>query len=151
MNANMGLTFKVTGRLPATDSSGLNHNPNRNLNLSGSADHASPGASQGGFASAAKPGVVRMAGRVARAFAKWMAAGMPTRSDAEVARVGAICRGCEFWNANGLSGIGQCSRCGCGPLKWEWATEECVLPGAGKRWEADWPRKNAENTKREAG
>ncbi len=77
-----------------------------------------------------------MAGRLAIAFARWVVAGRPVRSEAEAERVGAICRGCEFWNPKGLMGAGQCTQCGCGPIKWEWATEECVLAAPNKKWEA---------------
>ena len=41
------------------------------------------------------------------ALARWTAAGMPTREQAEVKRLEAICRECEHYRK------GRCAKCGC--------------------------------------
>lgn len=42
----------------------------------------------------------------------------------------ALCRGCVFHDL----ARGACTKCGCGGLKLELATEECPLPGPEKKW-----------------
>ena len=66
--------------------------------------------------------------RYARAFIRWTLAGCPVRTDAEVARLRAVCAGCKYGTT------GECSRCGCrvkGGSWWgdklRWATEDCPL------------------------
>jgi hypothetical protein len=67
--------------------------------------------------------------RYAKALLKWSAAGFPTRSDAEVAAIVAICQACEKF------ADGTCTKCGCGVSQSRWAvrnkarmtTETCPL------------------------
>lgn len=58
--------------------------------------------------SADKPvSAARKAINYAAESSKWIAAGMPERTDAEVARLAAICHSCEHLVE------GACSKCGC--------------------------------------
>lgn len=65
----------------------------------------------------------------ARALARWTAAGMPTREQAEVERLEAVCRACEHYRK------GRCTKCGCCVSKsraaWrnkiKMATENCPV------------------------
>lgn len=75
------------------------------------------------------PSLLTMAGNAAKAAGRVLAAaakGEPIKVPASVYHERLeICRPCEF-NRDRPSGV-KCSRCGCGGLKLELATEECPL------------------------
>jgi hypothetical protein len=90
-------------------------------------------------AAPAPPSFARQAWNYLAATAKWAAAGRPTRSDAEVGRVLAICQACPNFRPI-AAGDGQCLLCGCGcsadssalANKLRMATEHC--PDEPARW-----------------
>lgn len=53
----------------------------------------------------------RMGWTYAKAVAKWIAAGSPTRSEAEIARIFAICEACPYFARK--SKRPHCTICGC--------------------------------------
>jgi hypothetical protein len=69
----------------------------------------------------------------AGAILKWRKAGYPTRTDEEVARIAALCKGCEHYRDTWLGG--RCAKCGCRvnessivvTNKIRMATEDCPL------------------------
>ena len=73
------------------------------------------------------------------ARSKWIAAGKPTRSDAEVASLFVICKACPSYKPHGRR-YGKCKLCGCSLNlgktlnKLRWATEAC--PDEPPRWTA---------------
>ena len=80
------------------------------------------------------PTPLEKAKHYAKALLKWSAAGFPTRTDAEVAAIVAICEACEKWDCAKAA----CGVCGCGVSQRRWAvtnkarmkTEVCPL----KKW-----------------
>lgn len=87
------------------------------------------------------PGVARMAGNFAKAYASHVIAGRPQATDEQVAERFAICQGCELYKSTG-EGRGQClhESCGCylklvgvnGLNKLRWADQACPLG----KWQA---------------
>lgn len=71
---------------------------------------------------------------VSRAFARWSAAGFPTRTDEQRAACFAVCQGCRLFRPGSVAGTGSCGKCGCKLSadstlmnKIGWATEDCPL------------------------
>lgn len=77
------------------------------------------------------PGIIKRAGQYAKAIARWTAAGSPTRTQAEIDGLLAVCRGCRQYNAQHAA----CAKCGCNvnsqasglANKLAMATEHCPL------------------------
>jgi hypothetical protein len=82
-----------------------------------------------------KQGIFNLAYRYTRALSRWIKAGRPTRSEAEIKQIfETFCQPCEGYNG------GQCRYCGCrvnqktaAPLnKIAMATEDCPLQKWGR-------------------
>lgn len=73
-----------------------------------------------------------------RAMREWNRLGRPVAShDLRIARM-SVCQACEYWNAAGNLGLGECQAPGCGCTKFKvWLlNEKCPYPG-GSKWPVD--------------
>ena len=74
------------------------------------------------------PSIVNMAANFSGSLANWARNGFGTVSDSTIQSRLDICKGCEFWNADGFKGTGRCQKCGCSTwAKLRMATEKCPL------------------------
>lgn len=80
----------------------------------------------------ASPGLLKRAGSVVVDTIRFVAAGCPTVTDAQLEERVLICDGCVLadgkpgWDA-GMYGVGGCRQCGCVRWKRNMATTECPL------------------------
>lgn len=59
---------------------------------------------------------------------KWAKSGFQTVSEEDLVSRLEICKGCEFWDADGFAGTGRCQKCGCSTqAKLRMATSSCPL------------------------
>ena len=70
------------------------------------------------------PSMPKMAGNLLKETGRHIAGGMKKRSDAEIARVMAICGGCELY----VKDKQRCQKCGCKiNIKGPWASAHCPI------------------------
>ncbi len=69
------------------------------------------------------PSIITMASSLAKAVVKQGIAGNPKRTEAEIARIEAICEACEFF----VKDKERCLKCGCNmEKKIPWETTRCL-------------------------
>jgi hypothetical protein len=73
-----------------------------------------------------QPSLMQKATSLATSTAQWVSRGFPVVSESALTERLAICKGCEFWNAEGFGGTGRCQKCGCSTAaKLRMATASC--------------------------
>lgn len=75
-----------------------------------------------------QPTILERVDRVSKAVRKWIAAGSPVRTAAELSQCFAICAGCDKYQPGALPVADKCGQCGCFlSAKARMATEACPL------------------------
>jgi len=79
------------------------------------------------------PTITTQAKSAATSVANWATSGFRLTTPEEYQARLEICKGCEFWDAEALSGTGRCKKCGCSTkAKLKMATEKCPIDKWGK-------------------
>jgi hypothetical protein len=74
------------------------------------------------------PSLPQMAAKVTSSALSWVKGGFALTPAAQVEERMAICKPCNYYDADGFGGSGRCLNCGCLiPAKIRLATERCPL------------------------